>query len=70
MFVGGEGSSVDIEVGVDLYGSDGKSTRLEKRAHTASDDALAYPAYNTTAHQNILNIIIHCLKSRERNVVI
>ena len=56
VLVRGEGAGVNVEVGVNLDGSDAEPARLDQRPDAAGNDALAYPANDTTTDNDKLEV--------------
>lgn len=56
VLVRGEGAGVNVEVGVDLDGSDAEPARLDQRPDAAGNNALAYTANDTTTDEDELEV--------------
>ena len=52
-----EGPRVYVEVGVDLYGSDAETSRLDQSADAASDDALPNTADDAATDEDELEVL-------------
>lgn len=55
MLIGGECSSIDVDIWVNLDGGDPDTTGLEDHPQTAGDDALPNPTDDSPGHQHILH---------------
>ena len=66
MFIGREGTSIDVQVRVYLYGRHMEPHRLEQRAQAARNDSFAYPTdYPATDKDVLCRVLLH-----ERNVAV
>ena len=57
MFVWGEGSRINVEVGVDLDCSDLQAHGLQECPNTAGDDTLANATDHPSTHQDVLDAV-------------
>lgn len=62
MFVWRKSSGINIDVWINLDGSDSKSTSLEYSANTAGYDSFSHATDYSTSHQNVLHLLHlpHC----------